>query len=82
VALPALDNADTVRTAFRAAHNIPADAPLLLFVGRLHAVKRPRETIEAFCRAAPPRSHLVLAGIKIVVRKKIKNTAKLNTKKI
>jgi len=62
VPLPALDNADTARTAFRAAHNIPADAPLLLFVGRLHAVKRPRETIAAFCRAAPPRSHLVLAG--------------------
>jgi glycosyltransferase involved in cell wall biosynthesis len=25
-------------------------------------VKRPRETIAAFCRAAPPRCHLVLAG--------------------
>lgn len=62
VSLPALEDRDSSRAAFRAAHGIPADAPLLLFVGRLHPVKRPRETIEVFCRAAPPHSHLVLAG--------------------
>jgi glycosyltransferase involved in cell wall biosynthesis len=60
--LPSLDDRDKARVAFRTGHGIPADAPLLLFVGRLHPVKRPRETIEAFCRAATPRSHLVLVG--------------------
>jgi glycosyltransferase involved in cell wall biosynthesis len=62
VPLPSLADRDVARAAFRAARGIPADAPLLLFVGRLHPVKRPRETIAAFCRAAPPRCRLVLAG--------------------
>lgn len=62
VPLPALADRDTARTAFRAAHGIPSDAPLLLSVGRLHPVKRPRETIEAFCRAARPRCHLAVVG--------------------
>jgi len=62
VPLPSLAGRDEARAAFRAAHEIPADAPLLLAVGRLHPVKRPRAVIAAFCRGAPPRCHLVIAG--------------------
>jgi len=62
VPLPMLSDRDKARAVFREAHAIPAEAPILLFVGRLHPVKRPRETIAAFCRAALPRGHLVIVG--------------------
>jgi len=57
------NDCSTRRAAFRARYGIPSDAPLLLFVGRLHPVKRPIETVEAFCRAGPTRAHLFLAGM-------------------
>jgi glycosyltransferase involved in cell wall biosynthesis len=41
------------RAGFRSRHGIPSDAPILLFVGRLHTVKRPVHAVETF--AGPRR---------------------------
>jgi glycosyltransferase involved in cell wall biosynthesis len=60
VEIPSLGGRDEARSHFRAAHDIPADVPLLLFVGRLHPVKRPIETIECFCAADTEAAHLVM----------------------
>jgi len=60
VGLPCLDHRDARRLRFRQQWGIPADVPLLLFVGRLHAVKRPFETIERFCAAGPGGGHLAM----------------------
>ena len=35
---------------------------VLLFLARLHSMKRPKETIAAFRRAATPGAHLIVAG--------------------
>jgi len=51
------------RERFRSLHGIPADRPLLLFAGRLHNVKRPLDTVRAFCRAADSEAHLAVVGI-------------------
>jgi len=50
------------RAETRASLGIPDDARVLLFIGRLHSMKRPQETIEAFARAAAKNLHLVMAG--------------------
>lgn len=50
------------RKAFRERHRIPADAAALLFVGRLHTVKRPMHAVEAFCQSETGQVHLVLVG--------------------
>jgi glycosyltransferase involved in cell wall biosynthesis len=63
VELPEAGDNATARAAFRERHGIPSDAPILLFVGRLHTVKRPIHMVEAFCRAGPGRAHLVLVGM-------------------
>jgi glycosyltransferase involved in cell wall biosynthesis len=58
-----LDGRDARRAVFRAQLGIPEDAPLLLFVGRLHPVKRPLETIRSFCEVETPNAHLVMACV-------------------
>jgi glycosyltransferase involved in cell wall biosynthesis len=63
VELPRLEDRAAARAGFRGRHNIPEAARLLLFVGRLHAVKRPLETVRAFCAAAPETCHLVMVGM-------------------
>jgi glycosyltransferase involved in cell wall biosynthesis len=63
VELPRLDGRSAARAGFRGRHNIPEAARLLLFVGRLHAVKRPVETVRAFCAAAPETCHLAMVGM-------------------
>jgi len=63
VRFPAREGGEAKRDAFRAAHGIPADARMLLFVGRLHPMKRPLETIDAFVAAAPAAAHLVIVGM-------------------
>lgn len=67
VDLPQLDERARARAAFRRQHGIPETAKVLLFVGRLHAVKRPIETVQAFCEAtstaAPGDCHLVMVGM-------------------
>ena len=65
VDLPRLDGQAAARAAFRQRHGIPEAARLLLFVGRLHAVKRPVEMVRAFCEAtaAASREHCHLAVV-------------------
>jgi len=65
VDLPRLDDRASARAAFRQRHGIPETARLLLFVGRLHAVKRPLDTVRAFCEAtsAPAQKNCQLAII-------------------
>ena len=63
VPLPARAGGEARRFAFRAAHGIPAAARMLLFVGRLHPMKRPLETVDAFVAAAPAAAHLVIVGM-------------------
>ena len=67
VDLPQLDGQMVARAAFRQQHGIPDAARLLLFVGRLHAVKRPLETVRAFCEAtgaaALKHCHLAIVGM-------------------
>lgn len=63
VAVPRLDGRDDARPRFRERLGIPADVPLLLFVGRLHPVKRPLETLARFCAADTGGGHLAMACI-------------------
>lgn len=63
VPLPALDGREAARAAFRPAHGIPESARVLLFVGRLHPMKRPLETVDAFVRAQAADAHLVVVGM-------------------
>ena len=63
VPLPGLAGYEAARAAFRAAHGIPESARVLLFVGRLHPMKRPSETVDAFVRADVPDAHFVLVGM-------------------
>ena len=67
VDVPRLDDRASARAAFRRQHGIPEVARLLLFVGRLHAVKRPIETMRAFCEAtsaaAQENCHLAIIGM-------------------
>ena len=51
------------RAAFRKRLGITDDAPMLLFVGRLHTVKRPVHTVRAFCDANAEPAHLVMVGM-------------------
>jgi len=50
------------RATVRRRHGIPADVLVLLYFGRLHAMKRPLETIGAFAEGAPPTAHLLVVG--------------------
>jgi glycosyltransferase involved in cell wall biosynthesis len=63
VPLPSLDDRAAARARFRLRHGIPEASRILLFVGRLHAVKRPIETLRAFCAAAQENCHLVMVGM-------------------
>ena len=42
--------------------SISESARILLFLGRLHPMKRPRETVEAFLATQPRDWHLIVAG--------------------
>jgi glycosyltransferase involved in cell wall biosynthesis len=50
------------RGAFRARHGIGADERVVLFVGRIHALKGLDPLLHAFARAAAPKSRLVIVG--------------------
>jgi glycosyltransferase involved in cell wall biosynthesis len=63
VPLPSVADREAARAGFRAALGIPDSARVLLFVGRLHPMKRPMETVDAFVQAAPADAHLVLVGM-------------------
>lgn len=51
-----------VRARIRAELGIPAEARVLIYLGRVHSMKRPIETIEAVARAQVPGMHLVVVG--------------------
>jgi glycosyltransferase involved in cell wall biosynthesis len=63
VEVPATGGDDESRRRFRENLGIPDGSRVLLFLGRLHSVKRPVETLRAFVAADPPRCHLVIAGM-------------------
>ncbi|MFC1560952.1 glycosyltransferase [Candidatus Latescibacterota bacterium] len=51
-----------LRAKIRAKHNIPKNARVLLFLGRLHSIKQPLKTIDAFGIASDSNLHLIMAG--------------------
>jgi len=53
---------DDSREAIRRRLGIPPDAVVMLSFGRLHAMKRPLETIAAFAEGAPATAHLLVVG--------------------
>lgn len=65
------------RSDFRAAHDIPAEAPLVLFLARLHRIKGADFLIEAFARLVKTRSDAVLAlvgpddGVEVELRQQV-----------
>ena len=63
VDLPSLAAKDESRARFRQRHGVPEAARQLLFLGRLHAIKRPIETVRAFAAAMTDHCHLVIAGM-------------------
>jgi glycosyltransferase involved in cell wall biosynthesis len=67
VSLPNIGDNAPARAAFRRQHGIPEQARLLLFVGRLHAVKRPVTMVQAFCEATSSVGrvdcHLAIVGM-------------------
>ena len=50
------------RAAMRIRLGIPEDAFCLLFLGRLHPMKRPLETITALARSGSTKAHLIVVG--------------------
>jgi glycosyltransferase involved in cell wall biosynthesis len=63
VDLPSREANALTRIAVRRRLGIPGDDPILLAVGRLHSVKRPIETVTAFCQAKTGPAHLVMVGM-------------------
>lgn len=60
---PGAQERGRLRAGFRERYRIPVEARLLLSVGRLHTMKRPRELIDAFDAAGAPNCHLVMVGM-------------------
>jgi glycosyltransferase involved in cell wall biosynthesis len=63
VELPPLADADVARRRFRHQLGVPDTDRLLLYVGRLHSMKRPLEIVLAFSEAAPSNCHLAVVGM-------------------
>lgn len=57
-----IDGRDRLRGSVRAKLNIPEDARVLLYFGRLHPMKRPLETIEAVAKINDSKVHLIIVG--------------------
>jgi glycosyltransferase involved in cell wall biosynthesis len=55
-------DAYTSRKKVRVQLGIPDDAPVLLYFGRLHSMKRPLQTIEAFAESGLKDAHLIMVG--------------------
>ncbi|MCE9630037.1 MAG: glycosyltransferase [Planctomycetia bacterium] len=62
VRIPPDFDRDAARLALRARLGIPPDANLLLFLGRLHPMKRPLDTIRMFAAGMDHRWHMLLVG--------------------
>jgi glycosyltransferase involved in cell wall biosynthesis len=63
VDIPDLTDQSDRRFNFRTTYGIPPDARLLLYVGRLHTMKRPIETVQAFAAGAGAGAHLLVIGM-------------------
>lgn len=62
VDIPPEFDRDAARDALRARIGIPPDANVLLYLGRLHPMKRPLETIRMFAEGMDRRWHMLLVG--------------------
>lgn len=62
VHIPPEFDREAARSALRTRLGIPPDANLLLFLGRLHPMKRPLETIRMFAEAMDRCWHMLLVG--------------------
>jgi glycosyltransferase involved in cell wall biosynthesis len=63
VDIPDLTDRSERRFQFRTHYGIPSATRLLLYVGRLHTMKRPIETVRAFAAAGGSGSHLLMVGM-------------------
>jgi glycosyltransferase involved in cell wall biosynthesis len=63
VHLPEFSDREFRRQRFREQLGIDESERLLLSVGRLHSMKRPIETVAAFCAAAANDCHLAIVGM-------------------
>lgn len=63
VDIPDLSDRGERRFQFRTRYGIPSATRLLLYVGRLHTMKRPIETVRAFAAAAGSDGHLLMVGM-------------------
>lgn len=57
-----LEGKEAARAKVRQRINAKPEAKVLLFLGRMHPMKRPLETIAAFCAARDQTAHLILIG--------------------
>ncbi len=62
VGIPPLHDRDVCRTELQGRFNLPPNAKVMLFLGRLHTMKRPEETIRLFAAAASVEWHLLFVG--------------------
>ena len=63
VDVPSLVGQANAREELRKRLDVPTEAPILLWVGRFHATKRPLEAIRAFAAANTLGSHFVVVGL-------------------
>lgn len=62
VDLPDLSQKGQAREALRLKYRLNPDSRVLLFLGRLHGIKQPAETVEAFSASDCKNTVLILAG--------------------
>jgi len=67
--VPDITHRNSVRADFRRHHGLPEEDRLLIFVGRLHSIKRLFHLIDAFVAAAPQRCRLAIVGMDGDVRR-------------
>ena len=65
-----LSNREEIRKRIRRELKIPMEVHVLLYFGRLHRMKRPLETIEAFSRADTSMAHLIIVGNEVGITKR------------
>ena len=63
IPLPPVIDVAPCRISFRKRHDIPLDHDTLLFVGRLHSIKRLHHLLNAFRLSALPNCSLVIVGM-------------------
>ena len=63
IEVPDIAHRIAVRAAFRRHYNLPEDDRLLVFVGRLHSIKRLFHLVDVFVAAAPQRCRLAIVGM-------------------